>query len=97
MLYQLSYSRRWPHAATPRVAFDEVWWREEDLNLRRLTPADLQSAPFNHSGIPPYKHGCKRTNHGADEGTRTRNLLITNQLLYQLSYVSDSCDRSQTH
>ncbi len=26
--------------------------------------------------------------HGADEGTRTPNLLITNQLLYQLSYVS---------
>ena len=25
---------------------------------------------------------------GADDGTRTRNLLITNQLLYQLSYVS---------
>ena len=25
---------------------------------------------------------------GADEGTRTPNLLITNQLLYQLSYVS---------
>ncbi len=27
---------------------------------------------------------------GADEGTRTPNLLITNQLLYQLSYVSRS-------
>ncbi len=25
---------------------------------------------------------------GAGEGTRTRNLLITNQLLYQLSYAS---------
>ena len=24
---------------------------------------------------------------GADDGTRTRDLLITNQLLYQLSYV----------
>ncbi len=24
---------------------------------------------------------------GADDGTRTRNLLITNQLLYQLSYI----------
>ena len=40
---------------------------------------DLQSAPFGHSGIPPL---------GADDGTRTRNLLITNQLLYQLSYIS---------
>lgn len=26
--------------------------REKDSNLRRLAPADLQSAPFNHSGIP---------------------------------------------
>ncbi|MDK2960539.1 MAG: hypothetical protein PWP12_723, partial [Bacillota bacterium] len=25
--------------------------------------------------------------YGADDGTRTRNLLITNQLLCQLSYV----------
>ena len=25
---------------------------------------------------------------GAGDGTRTRNLLITNQLLYQLSYAS---------
>jgi hypothetical protein len=24
---------------------------------------------------------------GADDGTRTRNLLITSQLLYQLSYI----------
>ncbi len=28
------------------------------------------------------------TVHGAGDGTRTRNLLITNQLLYQLSYAS---------
>src|SRR4029077_14201514 len=28
------------------------WWRK-DSNLRRLTPADLQSAPFSHSGTPP--------------------------------------------
>ena len=39
---------------------------------------DLQSAPFGHSGTLP----------GAGDGTRTRDLLITNQLLYQLSYTS---------
>ena len=33
---------------------------------------DLQSAPFDRSGIPPY---------GAGERSRTINLLITNQLL----------------
>ena len=43
--------------------------------------ADLQSAPFGHSGTYPYEIG-------AGEGNRTRNLLITNQLLYQLSYTS---------
>ena len=30
-----------------------LWWRREDLNLCRHSPADLQSAPFNHSGTPP--------------------------------------------
>src|SRR3954465_497501 len=34
---------------------------------------------------------CSRA-HRAGEGTRTRNLLITNQLLYQLSYASTDCD-----
>ena len=41
---------------------------------------DLQSAPFGHSGTRPYI--------GAGERTRTPDLLITNQLLYQLSYTS---------
>ena len=44
--------------------------------------ADLQSAPFGHSGTYPYEID------GAGDGTRTRNLLITNQLLCQLSYTS---------
>ena len=43
--------------------------------------ADLQSAPFSHSGIFPYIYG-------AGERNRTINLLITNQLLCQLSYTS---------
>lgn len=47
----------------------------------KAKPADLQSAPFNHSGIRP---------HGASNRTRTYDLLITNQLLYQLSYTSIS-------
>ena len=41
---------------------------------------DLQSAPFGHSGTPPYLLG-------AGGRTRTPDLLITNQLLYQLSYT----------
>jgi hypothetical protein len=31
-----------------------LWWKEQDLNLRRLTSADLQSAAFNHSAILPF-------------------------------------------
>src|SRR5215468_1757144 len=47
-------------------------------------PADLQSAAFDRSAISPRK----RCLAGAGGGTRTRDLLITNQLLYQLSYAS---------
>ena len=32
-----------------------IWWRGTDSNHRRYKPADLQSAPFGHSGTPP---GC---------------------------------------
>ena len=45
---------------------------------------DLQSAPFGHSGTPPYAIGAGRR-------IRTPDLLITNQLLYRLSYTSMSC------
>ena len=31
-------------------------WAGEDSNLRRLSPADLQSAPFSHSGTDPINH-----------------------------------------
>ena len=45
---------------------------------------DLQSAPFGRSGILPYSIVVG----GAGGRTRTPDLLITNQLLYQLSYTS---------
>ena len=51
----------------------------------KALPADLQSVPFGHSGIPPYKIVLVS---GAGGRTRTPDLLITNQLLYQLSYTS---------
>ena len=47
----------------------------------KAVPADLQSVPFGHSGNPPYQIG-------AGGRIRTPDLLITNQLLYQLSYTS---------
>src|SRR5215467_38225 len=47
----LSYSR-------PRGIELPRWWGGEDLNLRRLAPADLQSAPFGHLGTSPNLQAC---------------------------------------
>ena len=56
----------------------------------KSSTTDLQSAPFGHSGTLPYAVleavGMERG--GAGRRTRTPDLLITNQLLYQLSYTS---------
>ena len=41
MLYRLSYFRNFA-------------WAKMDSNHRRRKPADLQSAPFGHSGICPF-------------------------------------------
>ena len=63
--------------------------------------ADLQSVPFGHSGIHPdffilcinnryYTLCCSIMQ--ADDRTRTDNLLITNQLLFQLSHIGIRMD-----
>ena len=49
--------------------------------------ADLQSVPFGHSGNRPYLVFKTK----ADDRTRTDNLLITNQLLCQLSHIGMYC------
>ena len=53
----------------------------EGFEPSKSSITDLQSAPFGHSGTPPT------LKNGAGDGTRTRDLLITSQLLYQLSYT----------
>ena len=61
MLYQLSYFRKnKPHQGSLSLSSSDVCnpdrfgkWEEMDSNHRRRTPADLQSAPFGHSGIFP--------------------------------------------
>ena len=51
---------------------------------------DLQSAPFGRSGTPPYEIG-------AGGRIRTPDLLITNQLLYRLSYTSKYISNSKIY
>ena len=61
-------------------------WGEQDSNLRRHSPADLQSAPVGLFGISPINrvllliHTFTNLSR-ADEGIRTPDLQITNQLL----------------
>jgi hypothetical protein len=80
-----------PYRLSSPTAFS--WWRGEDSNLRRHKPADLQSAPFGRSGTSPRdsSHRARRPRSlrfyavgrtSADGENRTRNLLITSQLLY---------------
>ena len=38
------------------------WWAKMDSNHRRRKPADLQSAPFGHSGICPLAIDYKVVN-----------------------------------
>ena len=54
----------------------------------KAEPSDLQSDPFGHSGTPPVYSPTspkRRSINGADCRSRTGDLLITSQLLYQLS------------
>ena len=103
MLYQLSYTRM-PLAEPPisprrgggRIR-TYVGRNPADLQSAAIshsaTPPDCLTshpkrnpAPTN-SGVPGGST-VLLTIPQADEGTRTLNLLITNQLLYQLSYIS---------
>lgn len=67
------------------------WWERMDSNHRSEDATDLQSAPIGHSGTLPYSIN------GAGGRIRTPDLLITNQLLYQLSYTSEFSFRSCIH
>ena len=66
---------------------------EDGFEPSKRNAADLQSVPFGHSGTPPYSIGSIASLYpvfGAGRRTRTPDLLITNQLLYQLSYTGVS-------
>ena len=77
---QLLPTRKREPFATPTASFK---WEEMDSNHRRRAPADLQSAPFGHSGIfPIFADSSEPTRIRADGGIRTPDQLITNQLLW---------------
>ena len=77
------WARRATNCSTPRYLVDRVGFEPT-----KAMPADLQSAPFDRSGICPY---------GAGNRTWTYDLLITNQLLYQLSYASTQVTNDIIH
>ena len=64
---------------------------EDGFEPSKRNAADLQSVPFGHSGTPPYS---VHSPVGAGRRTRTPDLLITNQLLYQLSYTGKRTERT---
>ena len=61
---------------------------EDGFEPSKSVTTDLQSAPFGRSGTPPYS--VMSCGGGAGGRIRTPDLLITNQLLYRLSYTSVS-------
>ena len=75
------------HARLPIPPFPQKMVGRGGFEPPKRVAADLQSAPFGHSGTYPYDVPLDPKG-GAGDGTRTRNLLITNQLLCQLSYAS---------
>ena len=52
------------------------------MDAREKRPRNGQADFLEKAINPLFKEG-------ADDGTRTHDLLITNQLLYQLSYIGD--------
>ena len=71
------------HARLPIPPFPQESVGRGGFEPPKSVTADLQSAPFGHSGTYPYEVVLCNPENGAGDGTRTRNLLITNQLLCQ--------------
>src|SRR5271154_593324 len=55
VLYPRGADRGTPSLTSGAVTgrLESAWWGKQDSNLRRRTPADLQSAPFAARDIPP--------------------------------------------
>ena len=66
----------------PHLLIIKKVWAQMDSNHRRRKPADLQSAPFGHSGICPTHSLCDSYR------IQTYNLLIRSQMLYSVELTS---------
>ena len=71
----------YPGLNSHRYKLLKLWWGEKDSNLRRHSRQIYSLIPLT-AWVSPHA--------GAGNRTWTYNLLITNQLLYQLSYASMS-------
>ena len=71
--------------ASPKTCF--FWWRRMDSN-HRSRRQQIYSLPPLATREFPHIHFAALRKIGAGRRTRTPDLLITNQLLYQLSYTS---------
>ena len=69
-----------------RKVLDFLWWGRTDSNHRSVTQQIYSLSPLATRELPHIQF-CL---YGAGRRTRTPDLLITNQLLYQLSYTGDS-------
>ena len=63
-----------------------IWWRRVDSNHRSETQQIYSLPPLATRELLHINLSCERF--GAGRRIRTPDLLITNQLLYQLSYTS---------
>jgi hypothetical protein len=86
MLYQLSYPRPSCLLLSPAAA---LLVEREGFEPSKALSRQIYSLLPLTSRVPLLRIPHIRQHaDGAGDGTRTRNLLITNQLLYQLSYAS---------
>ena|GEM_PF-1795836 len=73
---------RHPHSELGYLGPAKKWWRGQDSNLRRLSRQIYSLIPL--TAREPLHEFFKV---GAGRESRTPDLLITSQLLYQLSYA----------
>ncbi len=72
----------------PRMIIRGFWWERVDSNHRSYKQQIYSLSPLATRELSLILWDKINLPLGAGDGTRTRNLLITNQLLCQLSYTS---------